>query len=319
VSFATPPVLLGWLALPALAVWYVAAQRHRVQAGAAFVTDALTASVAPLRPGPRRHIPMLLMALALALLIAAAAKPQVRVTQTVTGAVVMLANDVSNSMTSTDVSPSRLGAAERAAISFTEKVPSSIAIGSIEFARRPTLLQSPSTDHSLARTAIRKLTPGGGGTAIGVTIETALAAIKSAPKIAGKKAPGAIVLLSDGTSNVGVSPSAAAQQAKKQKVKIYTIAIGTTHGTEKDTFKGKTTDIPVPVNPSELKQIAQASGGSFYAAPDQTTAQAIYARLAQKLGHVKVQKSLIVEFAGAGLLLLLVGGGLSLRWFGALA
>ena len=318
-SFAAPLVLLGLLVLPALALWYVYERRRGREAAGAFVAPALTASVAPHRPGVRRLIPTVLMALALAALIVAAARPRIRVTKPVKGATVMLANDVSASMTSQDVKPSRLAAAQKAAITFTERVTATIAVGSVEFARHPTLLQSPSTDHALARQAIRSLKPGGGGTAIGEAIETALTAIKHAPKVAGKRPPGAIVLLSDGTSNVGVGPVAAAQMAKQQKVKIYTIAIGTSSGTQQETRDGKTVSTPVPVNPSELRQIAQTSGATFYSAPNRASASAIYAKLATQLGHRKVQQGLIAEVAGAGLVLLLLGGGLSLRWFGTFA
>jgi Ca-activated chloride channel family protein len=317
VSFAAPLVLLGLLVLAGLAVWYGIEQRRRRRADVAFVAPALIASVAPNRPGVRRVIPLLFMALALAALIVAAARPRIKVTKPVKGATVMLANDISDSMTSTDVSPTRLGAAQKAAVSFTEQVQTTIDVGSI--ARRPTLLQSPSTDHALARQAIDSLKPGGGGTAIGEAITTALTAIKNAPKVAGRRPPGAIVLLSDGTSNVGVSPISAAQMAKSQKVKIYTIAIGTTHGTEQQTKAGTTISTPVPVNPSELEQIARTSGGTFYRAPDQARASAIYAKLATQLGHHQVQQGLITEVAGGGLVLLLIGGGLSLRWFGSLA
>ncbi len=318
-SFAAPLVLLGLLVLVGLALWYVIEARRRRRASAAFVAAPLVASVAPERPGVRRIIPPLLLALALAALIVAAARPQIRVTRPVKGATVMLTNDVSNSMTSTDVKPSRLGAAQKAAISFTEKAVDTIAVGSIEFARRPTLLQSPSTDHDLTRQAIASLKPGGGGTAIGEAIETGLTAIKNAPKVAGKRPPGAIVLLSDGTSNVGVSPISAATMAKQQKVKIYTIAIGTSHGTQKETKDHKTVSTPVPVNPTELRQIAKTSGGTFYSAPNRATASQIYNSLARQLGHRKVEQGLIAEVAAAGLVLLVLGGGLSLRWFGAFA
>jgi Ca-activated chloride channel family protein len=318
VSFAAPLVLLGLLVLPALAALYVAEQRRAVRAAGAFASLALAASVAPRRPGRRRHIPFIVIALGLAVAIVAIARPRVRVTVPVKAATVMLANDVSDSMTSTDVSPTRLGAAKQAAITFTSVAPTSIAIGSIAFARHPMLLQSPSTDHSLARAAISKLQPGGGGTAIGEAIEIALLAIKSAPKVDGKHPPGAIVLLSDGTSNVGIGPASASAAARKAKVKIYTIAIGTSSGTEQDKTKDGTKTVPVPVNPSELEQIAQSTRGTFFAAPDQARASAIYATLATELGHRRAYRGLIAEFAGGALVLLVLGGGLSLYWFGRL-
>lgn len=319
-SFAAPLVLLGLLVLLALLLWFLIDQRARRRAAGTFVSAALVDSVAPNRPGLRRAIPPLLLGLALAALIVAAARPQIRVTRPVKGATVMLANDVSSSMTATDVSPSRLAAAQKAAVSFTRQVSDSIAVGSIEFARRPTLLQSPSTDHALARQAVASLSPGGGGTAIGEAIAVALTAIRHAPKVAGKTPPGAIVLLSDGTSNVGVGPVAEAAVARKAGVKIETIAIGTGHGTitTKTQDRHSSTE-PVPVNPTELQQIAKASGGTFYRAPDQASARAIYTKLATALGHHRVQQGLIAEVAGAGLLLLVLGAGLSLRWFGSLA
>ena len=317
-SFASPLVLVGLLVLPALAAWYAIEQRRRERAAMAFVTTPLTASVAPRRPGSRRHLPYLLLALALALLIAAAARPQRSVIVPVKGATVMLANDVSDSMTSTDVKPSRLGAAQTAAITFLRGIPSSIKVGSVEFARHPMLLQSPTSDHALTAAAIAELKPGGGGTAIGEAIETALGAIRTAPKIDGKRPPGAIVLLSDGTSNVGIGPIQAAQQAKQQGVRIYTIAIGTAAGKITSREHGRTVTTPVPVSPQELEQTAAASGGRAYTAADATRASAIYAHLATTLGRKHAKQPLSASVAGGGLVLLLAGGALSLWWFARL-
>jgi Ca-activated chloride channel family protein len=319
VSFAAPLVLLGLLVLPAPAVWYVLERRRRAGAAGAFVSAPLVASVAPRTPGIRRGVLAAIALAALAALILGAARPRYRTTVPVKAASVVLTNDVSDSMTSTDVKPTRLGAAQKAAITFTERVPAGIAVGSVKFARHPTLLQSPSTDHALARAAIMSLMPGGGGTAIGEAIETGLTAIKDAAKVDGKTPPGAIVLLSDGTSNVGVSPIQAAKLAKQEHVKIYTVAIGTASGTMQEVKAGKTVTIPAPVSPAQLQQTAEASGGTFYRAADLDRASAIYTRLAKQLGHKRVNKGLIAEFVGAGLVLLLLGGGLSLRWFGALA
>ncbi len=128
------------------------------------------------------------------------------------------------------------------------------------------------------------------------------------------------MLLSDGTSNVGVSPIAAANAAKQQKVRIYTIAIGTSHGTMKSVQKdGKSSTVPVPVSPGELEQIAATSGGKTYRAVDSDSANQIYTQLAAKLGHKREEKPLTAIFAGGGLVLLLAGGALSLWWFGRLA
>ena len=317
-SFAAPLVLIGLLAVPVLCAWYVAEQRRRERAALTFATEPLTASVAPKRPGWRRHLPAALIGLALVMLIVAAAQPRYRATVPIKGATVMLANDVSNSMKATDVRPSRLVAAKRAATSFLDGVTSQIQVGSIKFARQPTLLQSPTRDHRLTAAAIAGLKPGGGGTAIGEALELALASIKGAPKIAGKHPPGAIVLISDGTSNVGVNPLAVAQEAKKQHVPVYTISIGTVHGTIQIKHDGHTVTAHVPVNPTELRQIAAESGGHAYRAADSATVRTIYDRLAKKLGQTHVHRSLIGVAIGLGLALMAAAGALSLLWFGRL-
>jgi Ca-activated chloride channel homolog len=317
-SFSSPFVLVGLVAIPVLIGWYMSQQRRRASAAEAFVAPALTASVAPRLPGWRRHAPMLVFATAIAVLIVAAARPQRTVAVPVDSAAIMLSNDISSSMTATDVHPSRLAAAQRAATRFVAGVPSTVMVGQIEFARRPVLLQSPTTDHALTQAAIAQLRPGGGGTAIGDTITAALHVLRTLPAKAGKRPPGAIVLLSDGSSNVGSGPLAAARQAKADHIAIYTIAIGTPNGTIPIKHGSQTVNTPVPVSPQELAQIASASGGHAYTASDSAKASTVYAHLATQLGHKKVKRELTAGFAGGALVLLLVGSGLSLLWFGRL-
>lgn len=315
-SFAAPLVLLALLVLPALLVLYLAEQRRRREAQHAFVTPRLTDSAIPHRPGWRRHVPLLVLAIALAVLILAAARPQRSVAVPVTSATIMLVNDISDSMSATDVSPTRLGAAQRAARTLVEALPPSVRVGQIAFARHPILLQSPSTNHALTEQAIARLRSGGGGTAMGEAIQTALAAIEGVPKINGRRPAGAIVLLSDGASNVGISPVQAAQQAKVHHVRIDTVALGTAAGT----IPGRGgRSVPVPVSAQELAQVAATAGGRTFTAADAATARAIYARLATVLGRRHVHRPMTAGFAGAGLVLLLLSTGLTLYWFARIA
>ncbi|HWF75224.1 MAG TPA: VWA domain-containing protein [Solirubrobacteraceae bacterium] len=316
-SFASPLVLLALLAIPLLIIWYYGEQRRRAVAASAFVAPALTASVAPRRPRWRRHVPMLIMALALAALIAAAARPQRSVAVPITNGAIMLANDVSGSMNATDVAPSRLGAAERAAKAFLAKVPSTVQVGLIEFARTPTLLQSPTTDHALTANAFTQLKTSG-GTAVGVTIETAMNELKNLPPIHGKRPPGAIVLISDGASNVGVDPIAAARQARAAHIPIYTVAVGTPSGVIQFKRGKRTVVAPVPVSPQQLGQIAQASGGRAFTASNSAGLSAVYSHLAAQLGRKHVNHEITASFAGGGLVLLLLASAMSLHWFGRL-
>ena len=315
-SFSSPIVLVALVAVPVLALWYLGQQRRRRDVAATFAAPLLTESVAPQRPGWRRHAPMLVFAIAIALLIAAAAKPQRTVAVPVNSAAIMLLNDVSSSMSATDIAPSRLGAAKKAASTFVAGVPASVQVGLLEFARRPVLLQSPTTDHPLTQGAIAGLHPGGGGTAIGESLTTALHVLTTLPRKEGKRPPGAIVLLSDGSSNVGPGPVAAAQQAKADHILVYTISLGTANGTIPIKKNGQTVNSPVPVSSQELAEIAQSSGGKAYTAADSNKASAVYAHLAVALGHKKVKQEITSDVAGGGLVLLVVGGAMTLMWFG---
>jgi Ca-activated chloride channel homolog len=316
-SFASPLVLLALLGIPLLMQWYAREQRRRSKAAAAFVAPALTASVAPRRPRWRRHLPMLAVAIALAVLIVAAARPQTTSAVAVTDGAVMLANDVSSSMRSTDVSPSRLGAAQHAAARFLAGVPGSVRVGLLEFNQKATVLQSPTADHSLTRDALAQLRAGG-HTAVGDAINTSMRALAALRSQNGKRPPSAIVLISDGFSTTGADPVAAARQAGAQHIPVYTVAIGTQHGTIPVKHGSRTVAVPVPIATEQLTQIAQSSGARAFTAADAGGLSAVYAHLAAQLGHKHVRHEITASFAGAGLLLLLLGSAFSLRWFGRL-
>ena len=175
---------------------------------------------------------MSLLALALAVLIIAAARPQRSIAVPLKRGTVMLGQRRQQlDDRPPTYSPRDWGRPKRAALTFLHGVPRTIEVGAVEFARRPALLQSPTTHHAYTRNAIEQLQPGGGGTAIGEALQTALQAIRTVPKINGKRPPGAIVLISDGASNVGIGPESVARQARHEHVRIYTISIGTPNGT----------------------------------------------------------------------------------------
>jgi Ca-activated chloride channel family protein len=319
VSFAAPLVLLVLLALPVAVAIYVSEHRRRSHKMEAMVAAKMRGSVAPRSPGWRRHLPYALLGLGLVALILAAAKPQRAVLKPVKGATVMLVNDTSASMSSNDVPPSRLAAAKQAAASFLQHVSPTTQVGSIAFARHVLLLQSPTTDHSLTSAAVAGIKQGGGGTSMGAALAEALHAVRTAPRVGDKRPPGSIILISDGASNLGLNPVEVAGRARHAKVKIFTISIGTATGTAMVPTRNGPMQTAVPVDSTELFQIARTSGGTPYTAADAATVTSIYNNLASVLAHQRIEDGIAGFFAGVGLVLVALGAALSLWWFARLA
>ncbi len=310
-TFATPLLLLGLLALPALGAWYANRQRARRLALAAFSSPRLAASVTPRQPGWRRHAPIVVFALALAALLVAAARPRVTISTTVAHLQTMLALDMSGSMQSHDVAPSRAGAAQRAADDFVDGTPGEVAIGVMQFNQTPDVLALPTRDHRAAIEALGRLRIGG-GTAVGSAIDAALAIVR--------RSAAAIVLLSDGGSTSGDDPLAAARAARSLHIPVFTVALGTPGGTISVAHragKGSAT-IHVPVQTRELAEVAQLSGGHAYTAADANHLSAIYRQLSARLSHHSERHELLPYLLGAALGLVLLGSALSIAWFGRL-
>jgi Ca-activated chloride channel family protein len=266
---------------------------------------------------------MLAFLLAMIVLIAAAARPQRTIATPIEKASIMLATDVSGSMQATDVAPNRLVAAKQAARAFLDKVPARVNVGVMAFNNTPSVLASPSTDREAAREAIAKMTPSG-GTASGEAIATAVSALRSTPKSqSGSKQappPAAIVLLTDGKSTSGRSAVAAAKAARSAGIRVYTVALGTPNGKITVTRRnGSKVTQSVPPDPSALRQIAGAGGGKTYTAQTTDRLSDVYQQLGSQLGHKLQKHEITAEFAAGGLALLLLGGALSLAWFGRLA
>ena len=122
-KFQSSGALWLLLALPALVLLYVLAQRRRARYAARFTNVDLLASVVAKSPNVRRHVPPLVYLLALATLVLAIGRPTVTAHVAQQQATVMLVIDVSGSMIATDVQPSRIAAAQNAAHTFVDQVP----------------------------------------------------------------------------------------------------------------------------------------------------------------------------------------------------
>jgi Ca-activated chloride channel family protein len=323
VTFRDPVLLAGLVLIPIGALAYLALLRRGRREAAAFSNPALVPNLVTARPGWRRHVPPLLLAFALAALVVALARPQRTVAAPQRAATVMMVTDVSGSMNATDVDPNRLTAAQRAARKLADQLPQPLRLGLVSFADAPTVLVPPTTDRATVRAGLEQLRAEG-GTAMGLALQRSLDVARTpVPNASGtgtQRLPAVLVLLSDGKDTVGgVSPLEIAQQARAAGVKIHTIALGTPDGEVevRDPF-GFTQRIRVPPDTATLKEIARISGGRFFTAQDSGKLESIYANLGTRLSSKPVQREVTFAFAGGALLLVLVGGGLSLAWFGKL-
>src|ERR1700694_735819 len=282
--------LLVVLAMVGLYIVVLLRRRRRVMR---FANMELLQSVAPKRSKRWRHVPAILLMAALVVLTTAMAAPTHDVRIPRNRAVVMLVIDVSESMVSTDVAPTRLAAAKEAGKQFTDELTPGINLGLVEFAGNATMLVSPTTNRATMKAAIDTL-KAQERTATGEGIFTALQAIATMGAVMGGgdgPPPARIVLESDGAENVPTNPDAprgaftAARAANEQGVKISTISFGTPYGTVD--LNGQT--LPVPVDDQTLQQITQLTNGEAFHAGSLEELKSVYAALQQQIGFETVR------------------------------
>ena len=276
------------LAIVGLVTLYVFMQLIRRKRILRFASMELLESVAPKRPTRWRHLPGIILVIALILLTVAMAGPTRDVRTPRNRAVVMLVIDVSQSMRATDVSPSRLAAAQAAAKQFADELTPGVNLGLISYAGTPAVLVSPTTNRDATKAALDKLQVAD-RTATGEAIFTALQAIATVGAVIGggdTPPPARIVLFSDGKETVPSNPNnpkgafTAARAARDQGIPISTISFGTPNGYVDVNGQRQ----PVPVDDTTMKKVAQLSGGTAYSATTLQQLTDVYATLQQQIG-----------------------------------
>ncbi|HKA99105.1 MAG TPA: VWA domain-containing protein [Streptosporangiaceae bacterium] len=335
-SLSWPWALLALLAIPLLvtAWWWT---RHRRRRAAVRVTSIALVRASLLgRNRWRRLIPAALLLTGLAVLGVGAARPQATVPVPSSSGTIMLALDVSGSMCSTDVSPNRITAAEHAASAFIRSEAGGPRIGLVPFAGTAGVLVPPTADSGALLHALGGLSTSQ-GTAIGQGILTSLDAIAQIdPSVAptGARPAGArgyahdvIVVLTDGSNNVGVHPQTAARQAAARGVRVFTIGFGTTSpaplvcsnsqfggfggGGYGGGFGGRN---PLVADYDALRQIASVTGGKFYRAQNADQLKAALGNLSGTFTIIHEHRDIAAWFAGFGSLFIASALALSLYW-----
>ena len=312
-DFLSPEWLLLLIAVALILIAYLIVQLRRKKYVARFSNVELLGSVAPRRPGWRRHLTFALLLIGLTVLSIGVARPSSAVHVPRDRATVMLAVDVSLSMEATDVLPSRLKAAEKAGQQFANLLPARINLGLLTFAKSANVIVPPTVDRDAVKKALQGLELQN-YTAIGEAIFGSLQAIRvfsQATTAKGDKAPPArVVLLSDGYSNFGRSVSTAIEAARAAHVQVSTIAFGTLNGTVTD--RGRTE--AVPADRDTLAAIAQQTGGSFHTATSVQELESVYADIGSQIGYITEHRDVSWRFLTVGLIVTLVAAGMSMFW-----
>jgi Ca-activated chloride channel homolog len=248
----------------------------------------------------------------IAVLAIAVAGPAASVPVSHASGTVVLAMDVSGSMAATDVAPSRLGAAKRAAVSFIDAQPSTVDIGVIAFQQGGLEAALPTADHATVTAAVQRLTAGG-GTSLGDAILASLSAITHKTVALGPNGaipsigywPSAtIVIFSDGQDESGTSDATAAAVAQKAGVHIDTVGVGTAAGT---TVEVDGYHLFTALDQAALTSIAQATGGAYHPASDASELNGIASSINLRLTITNEPLPLAGAFIGLALALLAAG------------
>ncbi len=310
-SFQSPWLLVGLLAVPLLIGLYLASQQRRREYTVRFTNLALLQQVMGKGPGFRRHLPAILFIAGLAGLLLSMARPQATIRIPKGQTSVMLAVDVSGSMAATDVQPTRIEAAVNAGRTLIDRLPSNAQVGLVIFNSQAQVVAPLTSDKGSVKDVLGSLTPGG-GTAIGDGIQVAVAQLTSIVDPNGPKSQhyAVVVLLTDGSSNTGVDNMTAAANAAQAHIPVNTIGIGARNQTVM--VHGQAVD---GVDEQSLQAIAAATGGHYYYAQDEGQLSQIYSELGSHIGWTTTKLDLTVPLLALGTIIVVIGGLFSLRWF----
>lgn len=344
-KFFWPEALWLFGLLPLLVLAYVWLQGRRRRATLHYPALSLV-SQALGKSSWKRHIPVTLILSATACLVVATARPSASVLLPSQRLTVMMVMDVSGSMGAEDVAPNRLSASQIAAKAFVAELPPTVRVGVVAYGGSAHLVQAPTLNrHDIVASIDHfKLQPG---TAIGSGILVALATLfpgsgidvsqfdrrtigsrgrlepgtdieNDAAPTRPRAAPGshksaAIVVLTDGQNTTGPSPLQAAMAAADHGIKVFTVGFGSVKGITVN-FRGFS--MRVFLDEDTLRQVAGVTGAEYFHAGTGQDLSRVYEALQSRLVFEETETEVTALLAGAGALLMLLGVGLSVWWFG---
>ena len=181
----------------------------------------------------------------------AAAGTRVQMTQEFSDFSFVIAIDASYSMETTDILPSRFGAAKSAAKTFIDVAPSSSDIAVVSFSGTPFIEQEPTNNKELLKNSLENIELNRvGGTNI-------LSAVVTSSNLLWNKNAKAIILISDGQISVDTVEDIV-DYSNRNGVVLNTFGVGSE--------EGKETDIGFisQLDEQSLQSMAYETGGMFF-------------------------------------------------------
>ena len=314
ITFAYAWVLYFLLIIPFFIAWYFWLGRKK-QAAISYSSLSIFKKIPTTTRERLRHLPFFIRMLAISFLIIALARPQnFSAGQNINaeGIDIAMVLDISGSMLAEDFKPNRLEAAKKVIDNFIEGRTTD-RIGLVIFSREA-FTQCPLTiDYSVLRNLLSDIKSGmiEDGTAIGNAIANGVNRLKDS-----NAKSRVIILLTDGVNNAGeVDPISAAEIAETFGIRIYTIGVGTRGEAPypvQTPFGTRYQMVPVEIDETILKKIADISGGEYFRATDNRTLENIYNKI-DKMEKTKIEitsyrnaKELFAGWISVGFLLLLL-------------
>lgn len=312
-TFQWPWLLLTLCLIPILMAAYMVMQGRRRKYAVRFTNVALLGEVVGKGPGIRRHIPPVLFLLGMANLLVGLARPEaiVRIPRETMSLMIVL--DTSGSMLAEDLKPNRMEASKQAAHALVNALPDNMLVGLASFNLSATLNAPLTRDHGMVGRAIDSLYANG-GTAIGEGLFTALDQLATRPlDEQGNPVPAIVVLMSDGASQAGRTPAQAAERAKAEGIKVYTVGVG-----QRGAAPQLRTGQRVVLDETALLSIAEITEGQYFYAAEANDLAKIYSDLGSRVSWTEEKTEVTAIFSAMGAIFLLMAATFSLFWFARL-
>lgn len=238
-------------------------------------------------------LPFALRMLCITFAIIALARPQSSLTHKkvkMEGIDIVMALDISGSMTAMDFRPNRLEACKSVINDFITSRPND-RIALVVYAGEAYTKCPLTTDHNTLLQSLNNTKFGiiDDGTAIGDGLGTSINRLKESD--AKSKV---IILLSDGVNNSGyMDPVSAAEIAHNQNIRVYTIGCGTVGEAPMSSPYG-IIQVKVEIDENLLKQIAQITGGKYFRAQNKAKLKEIYQEI-DKMEKTRIDETIFTN------------------------